>query len=118
MDGNENMSIIHYFSWNIRTHCFLPVLVENFFCFSRAKELHFQTSFLTFLTLALIIFSLKKKKKILKDYGPAHLSGTIKLKTKNLSKGYYRYKPTKAHYNYNFKRKKSFSSYFIFRLYS
>lgn len=95
-----------YFSWNISMPWFLPILVRNFFCFPKAKELHFQTSFLTFITLALIIFSFLKK-KILKDSGPAHLSSIIRPMTKNLSKGYYRCKPTKAHYNYNFKGEKN-----------
>ena len=46
------------------------------------------------------------------------LFGRVTSTIKNLSEGYYRLKPTKALYSYNFKGKKTLScSHFKFRLY-
>lgn len=88
-------------------HCFLPILVRNFFCFPKA--LHFRTYFpyLCNSFIDYIFFSLKEKN--LQRFWPCPLPGIIMLTTKTLSKGYYRFKPTKVHYNHDFKENKNSS---------
>lgn len=94
-------------------HRFLPILVRNFFCFSKAP--HFRSSF-PYLCNSFTDIFFSQRKKILRDL-PCPLSGMVRPMIKNLSKGYYRFKPTKALYNYDFKEKTLSCSYFISRLY-